>query len=153
MSLIADYYCICVHLRVLVCVCWRTNRCGICFKHMFLVQVCEYMLHVSLFDVELQMLYSNILVICSFIQTEAYVDSGSGGCGCVLVKPGQSSVVTARSLISSTLHTIPQGITGKPNGPCSWCSRLTVVAASNIWWRTGVWGCVTWTVICTAPFL
>ena len=105
-------------LYVYTYVCWCVyvdEQTGVvCFKHMFLVQVCEYMLHVSLFDVELQMLYSDILVICSFIQTEAYVDSGSGGCGCVLVKPGQSSVVTTRSLVSSTLHTIPQGITGVP---------------------------------------
>ena len=70
--------------------------------------------HVNLFDVELQTLYSDILIICWLIQTETYIDSGSGGCGCVLVKPGQSSVVTTRSLISSTLHTIPQGITGVP---------------------------------------
>ena len=76
----------------------------------------EYgLVHVSLFDVELQMLYSDILIGCVLlIQTDTYVYSGSGGCGCVLVKPGQSSVVTTRSLISSTLHTIPQGITGVP---------------------------------------
>ena len=71
-----------------------------------------------LFDVELQTLYSDILIICWLIQTATYVDSGSGGCGCVLVKPGQSSVVTTRSLISSTLHTIPQGITGVPFEQC-----------------------------------
>ena len=71
-------------------------------------------MQVKSFDVELQTLYSNILIMCWLIQTEAYVDSGSGGCGCVLVKPGQSRVVTASSLFSSTLHTIPQGITGVP---------------------------------------
>ena len=76
----------------------------------------EYgLVHVSLFDVELQTLYSDILIICWLIQTDTHVDSGSGGCGYVLVKPGKSSVVTTRSLISSTLHTIPQGITGVPN--------------------------------------
>ena len=73
------------------------------------------LLHVSLFDVELQTLYSDIFIShVLLIQTDTHIDSGSGGCGCVLVKPGQSSVVTTRSLISSTLHTIPQGITGVP---------------------------------------
>ena len=75
----------------------------------------EYgLVHVSLFDVQLQTLYSNILIVCVLIQTDKHIDTGSGGCGCVLVKPGQSSVVTTRYLTSSTLHTIPQGITGAP---------------------------------------
>ena len=70
--------------------------------------------HVSLFDVELQTFYTNIRFVCGMIQTDTHFDSGSGGCGCVLVQPGQSSAVATRSLISSTLHTIPQGITGVP---------------------------------------
>ena len=66
----------------------------------------EYgLVHVRLFDVELQTLYSNILRV-SFsvlIQTDTYVDSGSGRGGCVLVKPGQSSVVTT-SLLHTAYH-------------------------------------------------
>ena len=84
-------------------------------KHKLMFISHEYgLVHVILFDVELQTFYSDILIVRILIQTDTHVDSGSGGCGCVLVKPGQSSVVTARSLISSTLHTIPQGITGVP---------------------------------------
>ena len=68
----------------------------------------------SSLHVELKLLNSKIFISCFLIQTKPYLDTSSGGSWYALTKPGQSSVVTARHLLSSTPLTIPKGIIGVP---------------------------------------